>query len=90
MLFNESKTHPYHAHDISALEAVGKKFTRQTIQYLATKKLIESVHGNVVHKNFWRLTPQGFKLAQKIKPKAILLDSSGSTVAPHNKHKELV
>lgn len=85
MLFNESKTHPYHAHDISALEAVGKKFTRQTIKYLVTKNLIESVDSNV-----WRLTPKGFKLAQTIKPKAVLVDHTGSTIAPHAQQKELV
>ena len=84
MLFNESSTHPYHAHDINALQAVGKKFTNKTIRYLAAKNLIESPKHN-----FWRLTPQGLTLAKKIKPKAILLDSSGLKIAPHNMQQEI-
>ena len=61
MLFNESKTDPYHPHDLQALQAIGKKSTKETITYLAAQKLIESPH-----KNFWRLTPKGFKHATKV------------------------
>lgn len=64
MLFNESKTDPFHAHDLNALQAIGKKSTNETLRYLAAKKLITSPK-----KNYWRLTPKGLKLTQQLQPK---------------------
>ena len=60
MLFNESKTDPFHAHDITALKSLGKKIPEKTLRYLQKQRLIESTQ-----KNFWRLTPQGLALIQK-------------------------
>ncbi|HSW76169.1 MAG TPA: metal ABC transporter permease [Candidatus Saccharimonadales bacterium] len=59
MLFNESKTDPYHAHDIKALQAIGKQSTKATLRYLEKEGLIEQSH----QKNFFRLTPKGFSSA---------------------------
>lgn len=53
-LFNEGQSDPFHAHNLIALEAIGKPFTQQTLQYLNKHGLIESPQ-----KNFWRLTPKG-------------------------------
>jgi len=53
-LFNEGKQDPFHAHNIAALEAIGKPFTQQTLQFLSKHGLIDSPR-----KNFWRLTPKG-------------------------------
>ncbi|MCX5924389.1 MAG: metal ABC transporter permease [Candidatus Dependentiae bacterium] len=58
MLFNESKTDPYHPHDIKALQVIGKKGTKATLLYLEKQGLIESTG-----KNFFRLTPKGFAWA---------------------------
>lgn len=55
MLFNESKTDPYHPHDIKALQAIGKTSTKSMLRYLEKQGLIESTK-----KNFFRLTPKGF------------------------------
>ena len=60
MLFNESKTDPYHPHDIKALEVIGKQGTTSTLRYLEKEGMIESTQ-----KNFWRLTPKGFSCAMK-------------------------
>ncbi|MCX5923234.1 MAG: metal ABC transporter permease [Candidatus Dependentiae bacterium] len=56
MLFNESKTDPFHAHDLAALKALGKKGTSSTLTYLQSHGLIEPTQ-----KNFWRLTPNGLE-----------------------------
>lgn len=64
MLFNESKTDPFHAHDLQALQAIGKKSTEKTLHFLASQNLITSKK-----KNFWNLTPNGFKAAAKLHKK---------------------
>jgi manganese/zinc/iron transport system permease protein len=68
MLFNESKTDPFHAHDLAALKALGKKSTSSTLSYLQSNGLIE-----LAQKNFWRLTPKGLEMLKNekttLKPK---------------------
>lgn len=57
MLFNESKTDPFHAHDLAALKALGKKSTSATLYYLHAQGFIEPTK-----KNFWRLTQKGLEV----------------------------
>ncbi len=64
MLFNESKTNPFHPHDLQALQAIGKKSTNETLQYLAAQKLIISPQ-----KNFWCLTAKGVAYTQNLQKK---------------------
>ncbi|MBP6892326.1 metal ABC transporter permease [Candidatus Babeliales bacterium] len=56
LLFNEGLKNPFHAHDLKALQAVGKKSTNKIIATLEVQGLITSPQ-----KNFWQLTPQGLK-----------------------------
>lgn len=54
LLFNEGLNDPYHPHDLAALQAIGKKGTKQLLKHLESDGFIESPK-----KNFWRLTPKG-------------------------------
>lgn len=60
LLFNEGLQNPYHAHDLAALQALGKKGTNDLIKYLAKKGYIESRQ-----KNFWCLTKYGLHWLQQ-------------------------
>ena len=60
LLFNEGLKDPFHAHDLKALQAVGKKSTNKIIASLKTQGLITSPQ-----KNFWQLTHQGLEVLQK-------------------------
>jgi manganese/zinc/iron transport system permease protein len=62
LLFNEGVQNPYHAHDLAALQSIGKKGTKKIIASLADQGLIVSPK-----KNFWQLTPQGLHLLQQNK-----------------------
>lgn len=62
LLFNESKTDPFYAHNIIALEKTGK--------VIPTQKLIDlQIKGYVIspQKNFWALTPTGLQFLKKHK-----------------------
>lgn len=64
MLFNESTTDPDHAHDLMALQALGKKSRPKTLVHLQQEGLIEETE-----KNFWRLTKKGYALAIQLQVK---------------------
>jgi manganese/zinc/iron transport system permease protein len=54
LLFNEGLHDPFYAHDLKALQAIGKKSTNKIITELAKKGLIVSPQ-----KNYWQLTSKG-------------------------------
>ena len=56
LLFNEGLQNPFHAHDLKALEALGKKSSNKIMQRLAEKGFIFSPK-----KNFWQLTAKGLE-----------------------------
>lgn len=62
LLFNESKTDPFYAHNIIALEKIGKAIPTRKLIELQTKGYITTPQ-----KNFWALTPTGLKLLKKHK-----------------------
>ncbi|OGB86556.1 hypothetical protein A3J41_02360, partial [candidate division TM6 bacterium RIFCSPHIGHO2_12_FULL_38_8] len=62
LLFNEGLQDPFHAHDLAALQALGKKGTNKIIDQLEKQGLIMSPQ-----KNFWRLTPKGLDFLEKHK-----------------------
>ncbi len=57
LLFNEGLQDPFHAHDLKALQAVGKKSTNKIIKKLAGQGLIISPQ-----KNYWQLTSKGLSI----------------------------
>lgn len=60
LLFNEGIQNPFHAHDLKALQVLGKKSTNKVIAALADQGLIISSQ-----KNFWQLTQKGLTKLQK-------------------------
>lgn len=61
MLFNESKTDPFHPHDLQALQVIGKKGTNTTLKLLQRQGFIQNTHDN-----FWQLTPKGLSQAKRL------------------------
>jgi manganese/zinc/iron transport system permease protein len=62
LLFNESKTNPFYAHNIIALEKIGKVIPHQKLTELQSNGYVTSPQ-----KNFWALTPIGLQLLKKHK-----------------------
>lgn len=62
LLFNESKTNPFYAHNIIALEKIGKAIPSQKLIDLQIKGYVTSPQ-----KNFWALTPMGLQLLKRHK-----------------------
>jgi manganese/zinc/iron transport system permease protein len=62
LLFNESKTDPFYAHNIIALEKIGKVIPTQKLIDLQIKGYVTSPQ-----KNFWALTPTGLQLLKRHK-----------------------
>lgn len=62
LLFNESKTDPFYAHDIITLTKIGKEIPPDQLINLEQAGYITSPK-----KNFWALTPKGLKLLKNIK-----------------------
>jgi hypothetical protein len=62
LLFNESKTNPFYAHNIIALEKIGKAIPNQKLIDLQIKGYVTSPQ-----KNFWALTPTGLQLLKRHK-----------------------
>ncbi len=60
LLFNESKTDPFYAHDIVVLKKIGKEIPLAKLIILESKGYIISPQ-----KNFWALTPAGLDLLKK-------------------------
>ncbi len=61
LLFNEGQINPYHAHDIAALNAIGKTITPTQLNNLQQQGYVKNTHHN-----FWCLTHKGVLLLQKI------------------------
>lgn len=61
MLFSEIDEDPYHAHDISALEAIGRGSMTKTMDDLRKKGFVKQ---DKLGK--WALTPKGYKVANRI------------------------
>lgn len=61
LLFSEINTDPYHAHDIAALEAIGRGPLHQTMLQLVREGLVQET---VPHQ--WALTEKGLKAANSI------------------------
>ncbi|NBV40802.1 metal ABC transporter permease [bacterium] len=66
LLFNESATDPYKAHDLTALKVIGKKSTFAILNRLAKKGFIVQTQ-----KNFWALTQTGYTKALFLKKQEI-------------------
>ncbi|RAP30275.1 ABC transporter [Candidatus Marinamargulisbacteria bacterium SCGC AG-414-C22] len=61
LLFSESMTDPFHAHDIQALEAIGQAGIRRILEQLKQQGYVyEPQH------NFWGLTQAGYDRAQQL------------------------
>lgn len=61
MLFSEINTNPFHAHDIAALNAIGRAGISKTMRELAHKGLVRETKTNT-----WALTPQGLNEAKRL------------------------
>lgn len=60
LLFNEGLKNPEHAHNLAALQALGKNVSPKMLKNLEAAQLIHSPE-----KNFWHLTAQGVQLLKK-------------------------
>lgn len=61
LLFSEISTDPYHPHDIAALDAIGRAAVNKRMRELEEKGYVQQA---APHR--WALTPQGFKVAQRL------------------------
>lgn len=61
LLFSEISTDPFHPHDISALQSIGRASIHRTMTGLKQAGLVDEPS-----KNCWALTPRGLKAARKL------------------------
>lgn len=61
MLFSEIGTNPFHAHDITALRAIGRGAVSKTMQELKSRGWVEQES-----EKFWALTPLGLEEGKKL------------------------
>lgn len=61
LLFSEIQTDPYHAHELSALDAIGRGPLRKTMRELLQKDLVREAEHNK-----WALTEKGLRTARKL------------------------
>lgn len=61
LLFSEIGTDPYHAHDIAALNAIGRGTVKKTMMELSKKGLVVQPR-----EDKWAFTEKGLKVARKI------------------------
>lgn len=61
LLFSEIQTDPYHAHELSALDAIGRGPLRKTMRELLQKDLVREAENNK-----WALTEKGLRTARKL------------------------